>query len=106
MDPGSGKKVRFGIGSGQKDPDPKHCNSAKQYQYVGFLYSPDDVSAGLLAHLMVALALPHNLLADVAEGGQDELPDGVHVTRGQHKVVRPLLLQHQPHPLHIVLKKG
>ena len=31
------------------------------------------------------------------------LPDRVHLSRGEDKVVRLLLLQHQPHALHIVL---
>ena len=32
----------------------------------------------------------------------DPSPDRVHHTSGQHEVIRSLLLQHQPHPLHIV----
>ena len=52
--------------------------------------------------LIDSLALPLNRDADLREGELNELANGVHLARGEDKVVWGLLLQHAPHPFDVV----
>ena len=57
---------------------------------------------GVDADLIDALALPLDRDADLREGELNEFANGVHLARGEDKVVWGLLLQHAPHPFDVV----
>ena len=66
--------------------------------------NPARISAGAPGHLVDALALPSERHARVPEGKLAELLDRVRLARGHHKVLGRVLLQHQPHALHVVAR--
>ena len=86
----------------QAAPEPARCLHEK----IGTRESAA-VSAGggdAEGHLVDALALPSERHARVPEGKLAELLDRVRLARGHHKVLGRVLLQHQPHALHVVAR--
>ena len=108
---GGGLRVpaEFGLGFGRVAPEVDDVGRAVEVFGDGDYGAADKVGVDGAANgdddtlLVDAFALPAELDAGVAEGQGGEFTDGVLDAGGNHEVLRLVVLEDEPHTLHIVL---
>ena len=108
---GGGLRIpaEFSLGFGRVAPEVDDVGRAVEVFGDGDYGATDKVGIGGAGNgdyntlLVDALAFPAELDAGVVEGQSGEFADGVLDAGGDHEVLRRIVLEYEPHTLHIVL---
>ena len=108
---GGGLRVpaEFGLGFGRVAPEVDYVGRAVEVFGNGDYGAADKVCVGRTGNgdddtlLVDSFAFPAKLDAGVVEGQGCEFADGVLDAGGDHEVLRLVVLEYEPHALHIVL---